>query len=120
MEWHHPTSPRLKKSKSQQSAEKVMVTVFWDSVGVILVDFMSKETTSNLDVHIDTLKKLKARVQRVQTALVFSKVLFQQDKPASKPVRLSARLAGQQFHIPHICPTSHHLTSICLGASKKV
>ena len=29
MEWHHPTSPCSKKSKSQQSAGKVMVTVFW-------------------------------------------------------------------------------------------
>ena len=36
MEWHHPTSPHSKKFKSQQSAGKVIVTVFWDSVGVIL------------------------------------------------------------------------------------
>ena len=45
--WHHSIdvqisaiSPCSKKFKSQQSAEKVMVIVFWDSVGVILVDFM--------------------------------------------------------------------------------
>ena len=56
MEWHHPTSPRSKKFKSQQSAGKVMVTVFWDSVGVIRVDFMSKGATINSDVYINTLK----------------------------------------------------------------
>ena len=56
MEWRHPTSPRSKKLKSQQSAGKVMVTVFWDRFGVILVDFMSKEATINSDVYIDTLK----------------------------------------------------------------
>ena len=57
MEWHHPTSTRLKKFKSQQSAGKLMVTVLWDSVGVILVDFMSKGTTINSNVYFDTLKK---------------------------------------------------------------
>ena len=62
MECCHPTSPCSKKFKSQQSAGKVMVTVFWDSVGVILVDFMSKGATINSDVYIDTLKKLKARI----------------------------------------------------------
>ena len=56
-----------------------MVTVFWDSVGVILVDFMSKGTTINSDVYIDTLKKLKARIQRVQPDLEMSKVLLQHD-----------------------------------------
>ena len=38
----------------------------------------------------------------------------------SKPVRSSAPLAGQQFHMPHICQTWHCLTFICLGPSKKV
>ena len=42
MECRHPTSPRSKKFKSQQSAGKVVVTVFWASVGVILVDFIFK------------------------------------------------------------------------------
>ena len=79
MEWRHPTSPRLKKFKSQQSAGKVMVTVFWDSVGVILVDFTSKGATINSDVYIDTLEKLKARIRRVRPALKMSKVLLQHD-----------------------------------------
>ena len=63
-----------------------MVTVFWYSVGVILVDFMSKRTTIHSDVYIDTLNKLKARIQRVQPALEMS--------------RSSAPLGSEQFHIP--------------------
>ena len=42
MEWCHPTSPRIKKFKAQNSAGKIMATVFWDSQGVILVDFLLK------------------------------------------------------------------------------
>ena len=52
MKWRHPTAPCSKKLKSQQFAGKVMVTVSWDSVGVILVDFMSKGATINSDVYI--------------------------------------------------------------------
>ena len=93
MEWRHRPSPRSKKFKSQQ-----FVTVFWDSVGVILVDFMSKGATINPDIYINTLKKFKARIRRVRPALEMSKVLLQHDNarshPASKTVRSSAPLAG--------------------------
>jgi len=37
MEWHHPHSPRKKKFKTTPSAGKLMITVFWDIDGVILV-----------------------------------------------------------------------------------
>jgi hypothetical protein len=47
MEWHHPQSPRKKKFKTAPSAGKVMVTVFWDCDGVILVDVMPRGVTIN-------------------------------------------------------------------------
>ena len=65
MEWHHPNSPRTKKFKAQNSAGKIMATVFWDSQGVILVDFLLKEETINSKVYIETLRKLKAKIRRV-------------------------------------------------------
>ena len=79
MEWRHPISPCSKKFNSQQSPGKVMVTVFWNSDGVILVDFMSKGATINSDVYIDTLKKLKVRIGSVRPALEMSKILLQHD-----------------------------------------
>ena len=78
-QWSGAISPRSKKFKSQQSVGKMIVTVFWDSVGVVPVDFMSKEATINSDVYIDTLKKLKARIRRVRPTLEMSKVLLQHD-----------------------------------------
>lgn len=38
MEWRHTSSLRPKKFKSQRSAQKVMVTAFWDDKGIILLD----------------------------------------------------------------------------------
>jgi hypothetical protein len=46
MEWHFPQSLQKKKLKNSSSAGKLMITVFWDCEGVIVVDAMlTGETT---------------------------------------------------------------------------
>ena len=101
-----------------------MVTVFWDSVGVILVDFMSKGARINSDVHINTLKKLKARIQRVRPALEMTKILLQHDNTrphtSLKTHEVISYFGWTTISHPHICQTWHRLISICLGPSKKV
>jgi histone-lysine N-methyltransferase SETMAR len=59
VEWHHPQSPRKKKFKTTPFARKVMITVFWDIDGTILVDVMARGETINSDAYIKTLQKLK-------------------------------------------------------------
>ena len=44
-QWVGPGSPRPKKFKTQPSAGKVMATVFWDTKGVIMLDFLPKRST---------------------------------------------------------------------------
>lgn len=66
MEWHHPQSPGRKKFKTTPSAGKVMITVFWDIEGVILVDVMPRGETINSQAYIKTLKKLNQRFRRVR------------------------------------------------------
>ena len=39
MQWKHTDSPPPKKAKVTPSAGKVMATVFWDSEGILLMDF---------------------------------------------------------------------------------
>ena len=94
-----------------------MVTVFWDSVGVILVDFMSKGATINSDVYIDTLEKLKARIQRVRPALKMCKVLLQHDN-AGLHTSLKTRKVISSFGLttisyppysPDLAPSDFHL-----------
>jgi hypothetical protein len=43
--WNCPTSPVAKKFKSQPSAGKIMLTLFWDMEGAILVHFTLKSET---------------------------------------------------------------------------
>ena len=115
---------RLKKVDSQQSAGNVMVTVFWNSVDVIQVDFMSKGATINLDVYINKLKKLKTRIGRVQPVLEMSKVLLQHDN-AMPHISLKTRefisscgwtTISNPPYLPDLAPSDFHF----LGPSKKV
>jgi hypothetical protein len=39
MQWKHPSSYSTKNFKVMSSARKVMLTVFWDSQGVLLAHF---------------------------------------------------------------------------------
>jgi hypothetical protein len=47
MAWKCLTSPMVKKVRSQPSATKIMLTLFWDMEGVILVHFTPKGETIN-------------------------------------------------------------------------
>jgi hypothetical protein len=54
MEWHHTTSPRKKKFKTIPSASKIMVTIFCDPEGLILIDLLSRGQTINSGVYVET------------------------------------------------------------------
>jgi len=55
MEYRHKESPQPKKFKTQASAGKVMLTVFWNSERVVLADFLEKETTINSQLTVKLL-----------------------------------------------------------------
>jgi hypothetical protein len=46
MTWKHPTSPVAKKFKSQPSAAKITLIIFWEMEDEILVHFTPKGETS--------------------------------------------------------------------------
>lgn len=64
MSWKHPWSPPLKKFKVTQSAGKIMATVFWDHLGVLLVEFLPKGHNINAEMYCTTLKRLKHEIRR--------------------------------------------------------
>ena len=51
MEWYHPQSPRKMKFKTTPSTGKIMITVFWDTDGVILVEVMARGEAINSDAY---------------------------------------------------------------------
>jgi histone-lysine N-methyltransferase SETMAR len=64
-EWRHPNSLKPKKFCAQSLVGKVMLTLFWDSKGLILEHYMSKGTTVTSSSYCDLL------VNHLKPAVIF-------------------------------------------------
>jgi hypothetical protein len=56
-QWMHTHSSNKPKKINHTSARKLMAAVFWDSKGVLMVEFMQQGTTVMPEVYCETLKK---------------------------------------------------------------
>lgn len=59
MQWKHKGSPNVVKFKKTLSLKKIMVTVFWDEKGPILIDFLPQGSTINGEKYRETLTNLR-------------------------------------------------------------
>lgn len=59
MQWKHKDSPPPKKFKVQKSAGKVMATIFWDSEGILLIDYLPHKTTITGAYYSTLLERLQ-------------------------------------------------------------
>ena len=94
-----------------------MITIFWDTDGVILVDVMARGETVTSDVYIRTLQKLKQRYRQVRPNGRPGEMLIQQDNVCPH-TRLRTQEAIAKFswnvlthppHIPDVAPSDFHL-----------
>ena len=62
MEWRHSGSPRpaSKKILVQKSAGEVLVSIFWDQDGILLIDYLPKGQTINAEYYSSLLVQLNA------------------------------------------------------------
>jgi len=114
MEYRQKESPQPKKFKTQASAGKVMLTVFWNSERVVLADFLEKETTINSQRYIETLTALKRRIERIG---IRNETLLQHDN-AGPHTSAATRNAIQRLdfsalphppYSPDLAPSDFHL-----------
>jgi histone-lysine N-methyltransferase SETMAR len=79
-EWKHPGSPMKYKFKSQPSAGKVMLTLFWDSQGLILDHYLKRGTRVNSVLYSEMLStKLKPVILNKCRGLLSTGVLLLQN-----------------------------------------
>ncbi|CAK1586950.1 unnamed protein product [Parnassius mnemosyne] len=71
--------PNPKRGKTQQSAGKVMASVFWDAHRIIFIDYLGKGKIINSDYYIALLERLKDEILKKRPHLKKKKVLFDQD-----------------------------------------
>lgn len=89
-----------KKAKTVPSAGKVMATVFWDSQGIILIDYLEKDTTITGAYYSSLLDRLKTKLQEERPRLAHKKVLFHHDNaPAHALAVVAAKLMEVGFQL---------------------
>ena len=58
-----PGSAPPKKFRTQPSASKVMSTVFWDSKGIILIDYKPAGTSITGEYYANVIKQLRVAIK---------------------------------------------------------
>jgi len=118
MEWKHPDSPAKKKFKTQPSAGKVMLTLFWDSKRPILEDYLEKGCTINSARYSDLLaNNLKPAVRTKRRGLLSKKVLLLHDNACPHTtshtietiIHLGFEVLEHPSYSPDLTPSDYHL-----------
>jgi hypothetical protein len=115
MEYRHKGSLAPNKLKTKASAEKVMLTLFWNSEGVVLTDFLENGATVNSECYIETLGSLKKCITRKEVEI--DDVLHQQDnaRPHTRAAMTDAIARLGPTVLPHpvyslaLAPSDFHL-----------
>lgn len=73
-QWTEKGSPAPKKGKAVKSAGKVMASVFWDSKGILMIDYLPKGQTINGEYYADLLDKLQVCIREKRPGLAKKKI----------------------------------------------
>ncbi|KAI6658739.1 Transposase [Oopsacas minuta] len=66
-EWRHEDSPNpkvLRLSHCPKSKSKLMLSIFWDSKGPLLLDYLRKNTTVTRTYYADLMTKLRESIKK--------------------------------------------------------
>jgi histone-lysine N-methyltransferase SETMAR len=119
MLWKHPNSPSNKKFKvtSMPSAGKVMVTVFWDSQGVLLDHFHRRGENGNSASYCEVPLKLRDAIRRKRNGQLARGVLLHHDSIRPHTARATQKRSQElQWELlehppysPDLAPGDFHL-----------
>ena len=67
------------KFKSERSVKKVMATVFWDSEGVVPIDFLEGKKTVTGAYYVEVLRKLRTKLAEKRPGKLHRGIIFHHD-----------------------------------------
>jgi histone-lysine N-methyltransferase SETMAR len=117
MQWKHPTSPPLVKFRRTASAGKVMASVFWDSEGVLMIDYLQKGKTVTGVYYAELIRKLREEIKKKRRGKLAQRVLLHHDNaPAHTSHIAMAAIHECGFELlchppysPDLAPSDFHL-----------
>ena len=77
-----------------------MASAFWDSSGILFIDYLEKEKTINSDYYCALLNRLKEEITSKRPHLLKIKGIFWQDNaPAHKSIKTMAKINESRFEL---------------------
>ncbi|KAF2356775.1 Transposase type 1 [Trinorchestia longiramus] len=77
------------KFKSERSVNKVLATVFWDSEGVVLVNFLEDRKTVTEAYYVAVLRKLRAKLTKKPPGKLHRGILFNHENAPAHSSRVT-------------------------------
>lgn len=117
MQWHRKGAAPPKKFKVSQSAGKLMATVFWDSEGILLIDYKEKGVSITGEYYATILERLREAIKEKRRGKLSRGVLLLHDNaPVHKSRVALAALHKVGFDIlnhppysPDLAPSDYYL-----------
>lgn len=116
-QWLETGESRPKRPKTQQSAGKVLASVFWDADGIIFIDYLEKGRTINADYYIALLDRLDAELREKRRVTQRKTILYLHDnapphkahKATTKLEQLGYELVLHPPYSPDLAPSDYYL-----------
>lgn len=116
-EWLLPGESRPKRPKTQQSAGKVLASIFWDSQGILFIDYLEHGKTINKQYYCALLDRLDTEIKAKRPHMAKKKVLFHQDNAPAHSARdttdklkeLRYELVPHPPYSPDLAPSDYFL-----------
>jgi histone-lysine N-methyltransferase SETMAR len=113
----HTHSPTPKKAKAILSAGKIMTAVFWDSKGIIHLDFLTGQKTINVQYYSTLLNEKVKSAIHIKRRKKHDSVFFLQDnaRPHTAALTMATLLKQKWDVLPHspyspdLAPSDYHL-----------
>jgi len=117
--------PAPKNSDCKNPLEKFSPRLFWDQDGILLIDYLPKGQTINVEYYSSLLVQLKDILKEKRRGKVTTVALFLHDyAPAHRALATQKKLAYLGFHClncppysPDLAPSDYHLFP---GLKKKI
>lgn len=117
--WKRPGSPVPQRPRIANSTGKIMMSVFWDSQGVLLLDFLPSGQTINGEYYADLIFKLREAIKRKRRGkLTAGPLLLHDNAPSHKSRVAKAAIRTSGFeeldhppYSPDVAPSDFFLFS---------
>lgn len=87
-EWLPRGTVGPRKFRAERTVAKVLATIFWDSEGIIMVDFLEDQKSINATYYEAALRKLRCEISKKRPGKLRKRILFHHDNAPAHTSKL--------------------------------